>query len=84
MQILRSVDCRLHIPVIDLHFAKDGKRYRSLGCECCTGKVDSDADTLEKIIAELKSANVGERAGRAQDNEDSYALQKLRRAGYMY
>ena len=74
---------REQIPVIDLYFAKDGKRYRSLGCDCCTGKIDSDADTLEKIIAELKATNVGERAGRAQDNEDSYALQKLRREGYM-
>ncbi len=68
---------------IELYFAKNGKRYRSLGCECCTGKIDSDADTVDKIIAELKNTNIGERAGRAQDNEDSYALQKLRREGYM-
>ena len=74
---------REQIPIIDLYFAKNGKRYRSLGCECCTGMVDSDADTLDKIIEELKNTSVGERAGRAQDNEDSYALQKLRREGYM-
>lgn len=74
---------REKIPIIDLYFAKNGKRYRSLGCACCTGQIDSDADTLEKIIEELKNTSVGERAGRAQDNEDSYALQKLRREGYM-
>ena len=74
---------REKIPIIDLYFAKNGKRYRSLGCECCTGKISSDADTLEKIIEELKNTKIGERAGRAQDNEDSYALQKLRREGYM-
>ena len=71
------------VRLIDLYFAKNGKRYRSLGCACCTGKVDSNADTLDKIIEELKTTNVGERAGRAQDNADSYALQKLRRKGYM-
>jgi sulfate adenylyltransferase subunit 2 len=38
---------------------------------------------LDKIIEELKNTKIGERAGRAQDNEDSYALQKLRREGYM-
>ena len=66
-----------------MYFAKNGKRYRSLGCECCTGKIESNADTLDKIIEELKNTSVGERAGRAQDNEDSYALQKLRSEGYM-
>ena len=74
---------RENIPIIDLYFAKNGKRYRSLGCACCTGQIDSNADTLDKIIEELKTTNVGERAGRAQDNADSYALQKLRRKGYM-
>ena len=74
---------RENIPIIDLYFAKNGKRYRSLGCECCTGMIDSTADNLDKIIEELKHTKIGERAGRAQDQEDSYAMQKLRREGYM-
>ena len=74
---------REQIPIIDLYFAKNGKRYRSLGCACCTGMIDSEADTLDKIIEELKHTSTGERAGRAQDQEDSYAMQKLRREGYM-
>ncbi len=41
--------------------------YRSLGCEPCTQKVSSDADT--------------ERAGRAQDKEK--VMERLRRLGYM-
>ena len=74
---------REEIPIIDLYFAKDGHRYRSLGCECCTGQVESNASTLDEIIEELKNTTVSERAGRAQDQEDSYAMQKLRREGYM-
>jgi len=39
--------------------------------------------TVAQIIEELKNTKVGERAGRAQDQEDSYAMQKLRKDGYM-
>ncbi|MDR1486576.1 MAG: sulfate adenylyltransferase subunit 2 [Deltaproteobacteria bacterium] len=71
------------IPVIDLYFAKHGERYRSLGCAPCTGRVKSSASTVSEIIEELKATNISERAGRAQDQEDAYAMQKLRKDGYM-
>ncbi|MDR1873056.1 MAG: sulfate adenylyltransferase subunit 2 [Deltaproteobacteria bacterium] len=71
------------VPVIDLYFSKNGYRYRSLGCEPCTGKIKSEALTVREIINELENTTVSERAGRAQDQEDAYAMQKLRRDGYM-
>ncbi len=74
---------RENIPIIDLYFAKNGKRYRSLGCESCTGTVASHATTIDQIIEELKNTNVTERHGRAQDQESLYAMQKLRAKGYM-
>jgi len=74
---------RENIPLIDLYFAKDGKRYRSLGCAECTGKIVSNATTIDEIIEELKNTKTGERAGRAQDQADAYAMQKLRSDGYM-
>jgi sulfate adenylyltransferase subunit 2 len=73
---------RENIPIIDLYFAKDNKRYRSIGCECCCEPVDSDADTIDKIIEELKTSTKDERAGRSQDKEKN-AMQKLRSLGYM-
>ncbi|MHC5082058.1 MAG: sulfate adenylyltransferase subunit CysD, partial [Planctomycetota bacterium] len=66
-----------------LYFAKKGKRYRSIGCETCCSPAASDADTVEKVIAELETTKGGERAGRAQDKEDAYMMQKLRSLGYM-
>ena len=72
-----------YIPIIDLYFAKDGYRYRSLGCAPCTGKIKSNATTVDEIIEELRHTTTGERAGRAQDQEDAYAMQKLRKDGYM-
>jgi sulfate adenylyltransferase subunit 2 len=74
---------RENIPITDLYFAKNGKRYRSIGCECCCSSVDSDADDIDKIIYELKTTNTSERAGRAQDKESAYMMQKLRSLGYM-
>jgi sulfate adenylyltransferase subunit 2 len=74
---------RERIPLPDLYFAKKGKRYRSIGCVPCCLPVDSQADTVAKIIKELESTDVAERSGRAQDKEDSYAMQKLRSLGYM-
>uniref|UniRef100_A0A7C5V572 Sulfate adenylyltransferase subunit 2 n=1 Tax=Caldicellulosiruptor owensensis TaxID=55205 RepID=A0A7C5V572_9FIRM len=74
---------RENIPVIDLYFAKNGKRYRSLGCAPCTFPVESNATTIDDIIEELKNTKINERAGRAQDQEDAYAMQKLRKEGYM-
>lgn len=71
------------IPIIDLYFSKNGRRYRSLGCAPCTGTIPSEAKTVDEIIEELKNTTTSERAGRAQDQEDSYAMQKLRKEGYM-
>ena len=75
---------RESMPIIDLYFDKGtGKRYRSIGCEPCTGKIDSTARDVSEIIVELRATNVPERAGRAQDQESAYAMEKLRREGYM-
>ncbi|MBL4933455.1 sulfate adenylyltransferase subunit CysD [Clostridium paridis] len=74
---------RENIPLIDLYFAKDGKRYRSLGCAPCTKPIESNATTIDEIIEELKNTKETERSGRAQDQEDAHALQKLRKSGYM-
>jgi sulfate adenylyltransferase subunit 2 len=70
-------------PISELYFAKEGKRYRSLGCMPITNPIDSDADTIEKIVEELENTNTSERAGRAQDKEQANAMQKLRALGYM-
>lgn len=71
------------IPVIRLYFAKDGKRYRSLGDADITNPVPSQAATLDDIIKELETTRTPERAGRAMDHEREDAFERLRSAGYM-
>jgi len=74
---------REKIPIVDLYLAKNGKRYRSIGCEPCCSPVSSEADTVDKIVEELKTTSISERSGRAQDKERAYMMQKLRSMGYM-
>ena len=49
---------REDIPLSDLYLAKDGKRYRSLGCTTCCSPVDSDATTVSEIIEEIMTSDV--------------------------
>ena len=74
---------RENMPVANLYFSKDGKRYRSIGCLPCCSPVESAASTLDEIIEEVETSDAPERAGRAQDKEDAYTMQKLRALGYM-
>ena len=78
---------REKIPITNLYFDKgNGKRYRSLGCYPCTVPVNSTAKNPREIIKELESGkfkNIGERSGRAQDDEDGGGLETLRKGGYM-
>ncbi|MBI4302327.1 MAG: sulfate adenylyltransferase subunit CysD [Chloroflexi bacterium] len=72
-----------NIPVNQMYFAKDGKRYRSLGCEPCTFPIESTSKTIDEIVEELEVSKTAERSGRAQDKEKAFTMQKLRALGYM-
>jgi sulfate adenylyltransferase subunit 2 len=75
---------RERIPVLSLYFADENdKRYRSLGCHPCTFPIDSPAQTVPEIVAELKATRVAERSTRAQDQESEDAFEMLRASGYM-
>ena len=71
------------IPIPQMYFARNGRRYRSLGCAPITKSVESNAANIAEIIAELESTKTGERAGRAQDHYERNAMQKLRAKGFM-
>ncbi|WNE99747.1 sulfate adenylyltransferase subunit CysD [Streptomyces luomodiensis] len=69
---------------------KDGERvatrlvrYRTVGDMSCTGAVDSDADTVEKVIAEIAASRLTERgATRADDKLSEAAMEDRKREGY--
>lgn len=71
------------IPIVELYYAKGGKRYRSLGDHDITSPIESNASTIEAIIAELEVTRTAERAGRAMDHEAEDSFERLRADGYM-
>ena len=57
-------------------------RFRTLGCYPLTGAIDSEADTLEKIVGEMLTARTSERQGRLIDHDDNASMEKKKREGY--
>ena len=58
-------------------------RYRTVGDMSCTGAVDSDADTIEKVITEIAASRLTERgATRADDRLSEAAMEDRKREGY--
>ena len=57
-------------------------RFRTVGDITCTGAVESDAATVDDIIAEVATARVTERAGRADDQRAETAMEDRKREGY--
>src|SRR5690554_1636830 len=57
-------------------------RFRTLGCYPLTGAIESGADTLEKIIAEMLAATTSERQGRVIDHDPSASMEKKKQEGY--
>jgi sulfate adenylyltransferase subunit 2 len=57
-------------------------RFRTLGCYPLTGAIESEADTLEKIVAEMRRSTKSERQGRLIDFDEASAMEKKKREGY--
>nr|WP_245838443.1 sulfate adenylyltransferase subunit CysD [Niveispirillum lacus] len=57
-------------------------RFRTLGCYPLTGAIDSQADTLEAILAELAAARQSERLGRLIDIDAGASMEQKKREGY--
>ena len=57
-------------------------RFRTLGCYPLTAAVESEATTLEKIVAEMLIARTSERQGRLIDHDEAGSMEKKKREGY--
>jgi len=57
-------------------------RFRSLGCWPLSGAVESDALSLEDIVAEMLATRTSERGGRLIDKDASESMEKKKREGY--
>jgi sulfate adenylyltransferase subunit 2 len=57
-------------------------RFRTLGCYPLSGAIESDADTLPKVIQEMLLTRMSERQGRLIDHDQDASMEKKKREGY--
>jgi sulfate adenylyltransferase subunit 2 len=57
-------------------------RFRTLGDITITGGIESDADTLEKIVQEVSAMRQTERGNRADDKRSETAMEDRKKQGY--
>lgn len=57
-------------------------RFRTMGDATITGAVESDADTIDKIIDEVAAARQTERGNRADDKRSETAMEDRKKEGY--
>jgi sulfate adenylyltransferase subunit 2 len=57
-------------------------RFRTLGCYPLTGAIESDADTVPKIIEEMLRSRDSERQGRVIDFDEGGSMEQKKKEGY--
>lgn len=57
-------------------------RFRTLGCWPLTAAMESDADTLDALIAEIESSRWSERQGRLIDTDGDASMEGKKQEGY--
>ena len=80
----------LILMVDDDRFPLDGEtpvgrkvRFRTLGCYPLSGAVESEAATIEEVVAEMLLTTTSERQGRAIDKDSgSASMEKKKKEGY--
>ncbi len=57
-------------------------RFRTVGDMTCTAAVVSEADTVEKIILEIRDSTISERGARIDDKRSESAMETRKQQGY--
>ena len=57
-------------------------RFRTLGCYPLTGAIESSAETIEEIVAEMLQTRQSERSTRVIDHDGDSSMEQKKREGY--
>lgn len=57
-------------------------RFRTLGDITITGGIESDADTIEKVVAEVTTTRTTERGNRSDDKRSETSMEDRKKEGY--
>ena len=57
-------------------------RFRTLGCYPLTAAIESGAQSIADIVAELRTSRLSERQGRMIDRDEASSMERKKREGY--
>ncbi|MDF1518802.1 MAG: sulfate adenylyltransferase small subunit, partial [Lutibacter sp.] len=57
-------------------------RFRTVGDMSCTAAVDSYAETIREVVAEIRDSSISERGARIDDKRSEAAMEKRKQQGY--
>ncbi len=57
-------------------------RFRTLGCYPLSGAIESEATTLDAVIAEMRASRSSERQGRLIDRDQAGSMERKKQEGY--
>jgi sulfate adenylyltransferase subunit 2 len=57
-------------------------RFRTVGDMSCTAAVESEAFTIEDVVAEIRESKISERGARIDDKRSEAAMEKRKQQGY--
>lgn len=57
-------------------------RFRTVGDMSCTAAVESHADSIDKVVAEIRESKISERGARIDDKRSEAAMEKRKQQGY--
>jgi sulfate adenylyltransferase subunit 2 len=57
-------------------------RFRTLGCYPLTGAIESEAESLDAVIAEMRASRSSERQGRLIDHDGAASMEQKKQEGY--
>ena len=57
-------------------------RFRTVGDMSCTAAVLSDAETIEKVVQEIRESTISERGARIDDKRSEAAMENRKKQGY--
>lgn len=57
-------------------------RFRTVGDMSCTAAVESYADSIDKVVAEIRESKISERGARIDDKRSEAAMEKRKQQGY--
>jgi len=64
------------------HVQQRRVRFRTLGCYPLTGAIESEADSLDAIIEEMRASRSSERQGRMIDHDAASSMERKKQEGY--